>query len=211
MPNRRPAPSRSAALRTPRARDGARVRGAPFVGALLRMSWQAVRERLLAVLGARGFGDINQTHFTIFQYPPPHGVRATDLARRASMTKQAMNYLLQQVETLGYIERRASPGHRSLVYLTPRGWQVTETIWTAMQELEAEWAQRIGPKRFADLLDSLRQLAAMEADEPPTGDPAAGASTRRSRHKRRRHPDATKRARTATAAGSAKSKRRDER
>jgi DNA-binding MarR family transcriptional regulator len=173
---------------TPRpgaARDLIAGRGAPFVGALLRMNWQAVRERVLAVLAAQGFGDINQTHFTIFQYPPPDGLRATDLARRASMTKQAMNYLLQQVEALGYIKRRASPGHRSLVYLTPRGWQVTETIWYAMQQLEAEWAQLVGPQRFKEMLDTLRQLAALNRAKPQVEDVADGKSKRRARRKPR--------------------------
>src|ERR1700741_4362349 len=71
----------------------------PYVGALLRRAAQSVRERLLVSLAEHGFGDINQTHLSVFQYPPPEGVRATHLAHRASMTKQAMNYLLQQVET----------------------------------------------------------------------------------------------------------------
>jgi DNA-binding MarR family transcriptional regulator len=45
------------------------------------------------------------------------------------MTKQAMNYLLGQLEARGYIERRAEKGSsRRLVFLTNRGWQVRETI-----------------------------------------------------------------------------------
>jgi len=43
------------------------------------------------------------------------------------MTKQAMNYLLGQLEARGYIERRAEMGSsRRLVFLTNRGWQVRD-------------------------------------------------------------------------------------
>ena len=145
------------------------------MGALLRLAWQSVREQLLVSLAQRGFGDINQTHLSVFQYPPPDGARATDLAQRAAMTKQAMNYLLQQVETLGYIERRPGPnGRRRLVYLTPRGWHVTQTIWATLRQLQTEWADRLGPKRFDEFLATLRELTALAAEprRPNAADPA---------------------------------------
>jgi DNA-binding MarR family transcriptional regulator len=54
-------------------------------------------------------------------------MRPSELAERASMTKQAMNYLLGQLEARGYIERRAEMGSsRRLVFLTNRGWQVRD-------------------------------------------------------------------------------------
>lgn len=138
------------------------------MGALLRLAWQSVRERLLISLAERGFGDINQTHLAVFQYPPPDGVRATDLAHRAPMTKQAMNYLLLQLETLGYVERRPGPnGTRRLVYLTPRGWQVTQTIWATLRQLQAEWALSLGPRRFDEFLATLKELAGLAAAPHP--------------------------------------------
>ena len=36
-----------------------------------------------------------------------YGVRPAELAERCFMTKQAMNYLLRDLEDRGYIERRA--------------------------------------------------------------------------------------------------------
>ena len=63
----------------------------------------------------------------VFLYPPPDRMRPSELAERASMTKQAMNYLLGQLEARGYIERRAEKGSsRRLVFLTNRGWQVRD-------------------------------------------------------------------------------------
>lgn len=171
MPSTRPSASlppraRASTVAKPqrRARTEAQKEG-PYVGALLRLAWQSVRERILVSLNGRGFGDINQTHLSVFQYPPPDGVRASDLAHRAPMTKQAMNYLLLQLETLGYIERRAGPnGRRRLVYLTARGWQVTETIWATLRQLQGEWAQSLGLQRFDQFLATLKELATLAAE-----------------------------------------------
>jgi len=136
----------------------------PYIGAWLRMAYQTTRRRVLAALVEQGFTDLNQAHLSVFVYPPPEGARPTDVAERANMTKQAMNYLLGQLNGLGYIERRAAKGAgRRLVYLTQRGRRVFETQWTAMQELEAEWSRILGKKRFDELLRTLRQLALADA------------------------------------------------
>lgn len=131
----------------------------PYVGALLRLTYQAARERQLEAQARRGFSDLNQALLSILVYPPPDGVRPTELAERSNMTKQAINYLLGQLEKLGYVERRAVNGRRRLIYLTKRGWNVFETQWTAMRELEDEWAKRVGRKRFDDFLSVLRELS----------------------------------------------------
>jgi hypothetical protein len=61
------------------------------------------------------------------------------------------------------MERRAEQkGGRRLVYLTRRGWQVFETIWTAQLQLEAEWAALLGDKRFDVFMNVLRQLAGFD-------------------------------------------------
>jgi DNA-binding MarR family transcriptional regulator len=111
-----------------------------------------------------GFTDLNQAHLFVFQYPPPDGVRPTDLAERAFMTKQAINYLLVQLEGLGYIERRADPGRRRrLVFLTRRGWQVFETVWGTMQQVEKEWREFLGQKRFDELRGTLQELSSLDS------------------------------------------------
>jgi hypothetical protein len=71
-----------------------------------------------------------------------------------------MNYLIGQLETRGYLERRAEEsGDRPLVYLTRRGWLGFETIWKAQLQLESEWADLLGKKRFDDFMRSLRTVS----------------------------------------------------
>ncbi|MFC3086809.1 MarR family transcriptional regulator [Tabrizicola soli] len=45
---------------------------------------------------------MQEAHLAVFTYPLPDGVRPSDLARRMEMTPQATNYLIAQVETLGW-------------------------------------------------------------------------------------------------------------
>ena len=153
MPNRR--------HRLP-ARSGRNRPGPPYIGALLRLTYQLARQRQLEAHVKRGFTDLNQSLLSVLVYPPPDGVRPGDLAERTNTTKQALNYLLRQLESLGYIERRANKrGGRRLIYLTRRGWTVFETQWMAMRQLEDEWASLIGKKRFEQFMQVLGELAAL--------------------------------------------------
>jgi DNA-binding MarR family transcriptional regulator len=137
----------------------------PQVGALLRMAYQVTRKHQLEALKERGFGDLNQALLNAMVYPHPDGVRPSDLADRINMTKQATNYLLGQLEALGYIERKAQKGsNRRLVFLTRRGWQSIDTHRAAIVEVEAQWAKAIGQKRFKEFKETLEQLVALDAD-----------------------------------------------
>jgi DNA-binding MarR family transcriptional regulator len=135
----------------------------PFVAGLLRMTYQVARRRQLQVQLEHGFTDLTQAHLNVLVYPPPDGVRPTELAERCFMTKQAMNYLLGELEDRGYIERRSEKGRRSvLIYLTRRGWRFFETQWVAMRQLEDEWGALIGKKQFDEFLGTLRRLSSLE-------------------------------------------------
>jgi DNA-binding MarR family transcriptional regulator len=72
------------------------------------------------------------------------------------MTRQAMNYLLGQLETLGYLQRRPDPEdlRSKRVYMTDRGEATRTVIRGAVREVEAEWAQELG----AEDLEQLRAL-----------------------------------------------------
>jgi len=152
--------SKAATTSRSKAKHGQRQ---PNVGALLRMAYQVARERQFTALIEKGFGDLNQALLNVFLYPSPDRVSPSTLAERANMTKQAMNYLLGQLEALGYIERRAERKNgRRLVFLTRRGWQVVDTILTAVSEVEAEWKSVLGQRRFGEFMNMLRKLSSVD-------------------------------------------------
>jgi DNA-binding MarR family transcriptional regulator len=140
-----------------------RIERQPQIGALLRMAYQVTRKYQLEALKKRGFGDLNQALLNVMVYPHRDGVRPSDLADRINMTKQATNYLLGQLEALGYVERRAQKGSsRRLVFLTRRGWQSIDLHRAAVQDVEAQWAKAIGQKRFNDFKETLAELIALD-------------------------------------------------
>jgi DNA-binding MarR family transcriptional regulator len=137
----------------------------PLIGALLRMPFETVRERMLAGLHERGFNDLVAAHLDVFQYPGPENQRPSDLAKQARISKQALNYLLGQIEQLGYLERRQDAKDQRVkrVHLTARGRAAVRAIREIVREVEADWERQLGPRRFAHLRDLLEQLNARAA------------------------------------------------
>jgi DNA-binding MarR family transcriptional regulator len=143
---------------------------------MLRIVWQHVRGRMLRAIHEAGFTDFQDAHFAVFSYPLPSGTKPAELARQKRMSRQAINYLLVQLEELQYIERRAPEGsERRLVYLSPRGLEVAQVIFGCLQRLHTDWAQHVGPDRFEAFVDVLRELSAKareeEAREDASGTP----------------------------------------
>jgi DNA-binding MarR family transcriptional regulator len=134
--------------------------GPPLIGALLRIPWEAVQRHMLRRLHERGFDDLDAAHLNVFQYPGPQGARPTELAARLRISKQALNYLLRELERLEYLERRPDPDdlRSKRVALTDRGTSAALAIREAVDELETAWAQQLGPKRFTQLRTLLLEL-----------------------------------------------------
>jgi DNA-binding MarR family transcriptional regulator len=132
----------------------------PLIGALLRVPWETVRERMLAGLHERGFTDLVAAHVDVWRYPGPENQRPLDLAIQTRMTKQALNYLLGQLEQLGYLTRETdSNDQRSKrIRLTPKGRAATKAIYETVQDVETEWEQQLGPRKFAQLRGLLTEL-----------------------------------------------------
>jgi DNA-binding MarR family transcriptional regulator len=129
----------------------------PLIGALLRACWQAVRTRIRDDLAAGGFDDIGAAHLAVFQYPSPRGMRITALAERSGMSRQAITYLIDELQARGYLERSPDPSDRraSLVDLTARGEKAVRAIRASVRSLEREWERELGHARFSEFRGSL--------------------------------------------------------
>jgi len=121
-----------------------------------------VRRHMLEGLHARGFDDIEQAHLQILQYPGPQGARPSELAARLRMSKQAVNYLLGQLERLGYLERVGDPDDQrsKRIALTPRGVEGGHAIRELVREVERDWERLLGRRRFGELRALLAELNA---------------------------------------------------
>src|SRR3954469_5259753 len=148
--------------------------GPPLIGALLRMPWERVNEQLLAGLHERGFTDIGASHLSVLQWPGPDDLRPSQLAARSRMSKQALNYLLGQLERQGYLQRHDDPSDQRVkrIALTDRGHRAARAMRDIVHEIETEWEHALGRERFDQLrllLTDLNQHVAdnTHPDHPP--------------------------------------------
>jgi DNA-binding MarR family transcriptional regulator len=124
------------------------------------MPLEAVQRHMLERLHERGFNDLDAAHLNVFQYPGPQGAKPSELATRLRISKQALNYLLGELERLDYLERLPDPDdlRSKRITLTPRGTAAIKVIRQAVTEMETAWAQQLGPKRFTQLRNLLLNL-----------------------------------------------------
>jgi DNA-binding MarR family transcriptional regulator len=138
---------------------------------LLRLGWQHARRRIYEGLRQAGYEDLAQADLAVFQFPTPDGARPTELAAGALMTKQALNRLLRHLEHRGYLrlEPLSSDQRARVVRLSKRGEQVLATIRELHADIEAEWTDRIGQRRFAALRNAMTDLTAEISSRPGPG------------------------------------------
>jgi DNA-binding MarR family transcriptional regulator len=134
-----------------------------MIGALLRIPREAAIRQVMAGLSAAGYGDVRPAHFTVFQHMPPDGIRLTELADAALLTKQSMGYLVDDLEALGYMERVPDQHDRraKVIRLTARGRAVEDTVRDVIHHMESAWAAALGEDEYAHLLRLLRALIAI--------------------------------------------------
>jgi DNA-binding MarR family transcriptional regulator len=143
--------------------------GPPLLGALLRVPLDAIRTRMLDELHGAGFTDLVAAHLVILRYPGPDGLRPVEVAGNSGMTRQAANYLLGQLEQLGYLERRDDPDdpRAKRIHMTERGTAAGRTIRAAVREMEKEWAQELGHEDLEQLRALLTRLYAVVVASSP--------------------------------------------
>ena len=136
--------------------------GERHIGVLLRVGWHGFLEELFERLAADGFDDLRPAYSPVFQHLERGGTRIGVLAERAQMTNQSMGYLVDALETRGYVRRQPDPADRraALVVITDRGREEIATARRLIAEIEREWTERIGRERMASLLEGLEALAA---------------------------------------------------
>jgi DNA-binding MarR family transcriptional regulator len=111
-----------------------------------------------------GYGDIRPTHGCVFRYVHDDGMRLTELATFAGMTKQSIGEIVDDLAERGYVERFPDPADRraKLIRLTEKGRRVQEIGYDLLYELERRWAERYGAERVAELRKLLEEIAAGE-------------------------------------------------
>jgi DNA-binding MarR family transcriptional regulator len=104
------------------------------------------------------------SHSAVFAQITMEGSRLTDLARGANITPQAMGELVDELEELGYVERRPDPTDRraKLIVLTDRGKACIAAGISTIEGIEERITQTLGEQDHRQLRSLLTKL--LEAD-----------------------------------------------
>jgi DNA-binding MarR family transcriptional regulator len=138
----------------------------PLVG-LFEAAQEALFVEFRRELADAGYGDIRPTHGCVFRFVRDDGMRLTDLAHLAAMTKQSVGEIVDDLAEKGYVERIPDPDDRraKLIRLTDRGAKAQRMGRRLLAEIESRWQERFGARRVAELRKTLEQIVAEEAPD----------------------------------------------
>jgi DNA-binding MarR family transcriptional regulator len=129
--------------------------------ALLGRAYSQLGFRIVDGVVGAGFPQ-KPRHSAVFAQIRPEGSRLSDLARGANMTPQSMGEIVDELEELGYVERRPDPSDRraKLVTLTARGRESVAAGEQTIRGLESDIDAMLGAGGHADLRRMLERLVA---------------------------------------------------
>jgi DNA-binding MarR family transcriptional regulator len=132
----------------------------PDLGVLATQLLFAIQDELFNRLAADGYDDLLPRHGAVLAYLDEDGIRATELARLSGRHKQIVGRIVDELEELGYVERRPDPQDRraKLILPTKRGLEQTMRGDEIVADIEARYAKALGGRTYAAFRDVLRQV-----------------------------------------------------
>jgi DNA-binding MarR family transcriptional regulator len=129
-------------------------------GVLMFIAHRHGETRVMQHLREHGYGDITLAQARIAARISEEGMRLTDLAASAQVTKQTAAFLVGQLERAGYVERRPDPtdARARLICIAERGREVQREARVVERQVEAEWTRHLGADRMAALREALVDL-----------------------------------------------------
>ncbi len=127
---------------------------------LLFVVHRAAENKVMAGLRANGFDDLTVAQCRIAQRLSPTGIRVTDLADEAGVTKQTAGALIDELERSGYVKRRPDPAdaRARLVVLSAKGRRLCAAAAAEVTRLEDEWRNQCGARAYRELRETLMSL-----------------------------------------------------
>jgi DNA-binding MarR family transcriptional regulator len=145
----------------------------PDLGVLATRLMFTLQDELFERLAAGGYSDLHPRHGSVLAYLDEDGIRATELARLSGRPKQIVGRLVDELEELGYVERRPDPADRraKLVVPTERGLAQMRLGDEIVADIERRHAEDVGGRVYAEFRNVLREVVPppRRAAATPTG------------------------------------------
>jgi DNA-binding MarR family transcriptional regulator len=129
-----------------------RAAAEPDLGVLAAKLLFAFQGEMFTAFAEKGFTDLHPRHGAVLAHLDPDGVRATDLSKLSGVHKQVIGTVVDELERLGYVERRPDPADRraKLICPTERGLDQMRFADTFVTALERRHSRRLGAERYAE-------------------------------------------------------------
>jgi DNA-binding MarR family transcriptional regulator len=134
----------------------------PDLGVLASRFLFSLQDELFERLAAAGYDDLLPRHGSVLAYLDEDGVRATELARLSGRHKQIVGRIVDELEELGYVERRPDPTDRraKLIFPTERGLDQVRLGDEIIADIEARHSREVGGRTYSQFRDVLRGVVA---------------------------------------------------
>jgi DNA-binding MarR family transcriptional regulator len=134
---------------------------------LLDIVFEALLAEFRGELEAAGYAELRPTHGCVFRFVREDGMRLTELATLAGITKQSAGEIVDELARLGYVERIPDPEDRraKLISLTAKGEEAQGVGYGLFTKIEARWAERYGVERLTQMRELLQEIASTEAPQ----------------------------------------------
>jgi DNA-binding MarR family transcriptional regulator len=142
------------------------------IGRLLNNAVRRFEERVLELMADAGYAETRIAHVNLTRNLDVEGTRLTELARRASMSKQAMGELVEQCEAMRLVARATDPsdGRARIITFTPLGLNWLDAFRAAVDVAEGEMRKELGAATMGVVIKALAAYGANFATLMTPGD-----------------------------------------
>lgn len=124
---------------------------------LNRSDW--MEHRLFDGAARNGYADLTPAMSRMCAHLAGRPLSLSELARRLTVSRQAVHKLATEIANLGYVEFVSSEqdARVKLLRFTHKGWDMAESARSELEAIEARLAEHVG----ADKVEQLKDLLAM--------------------------------------------------
>jgi DNA-binding MarR family transcriptional regulator len=135
------------------------------IGQLLRDGLARFEEELIAATPPLGGRELRPTHNHVLRHLDRDGTRASVIAQRAGLTRQAITMIVDELEDAGVVRREPDPedGRAKRIVYTEAGLRAFDESRERIAQIERRWRRELGTRRWNELRAALSELTVRES------------------------------------------------
>lgn len=125
-------------------------------------------ENFRTALNDASLPGLRPSHYRVMALIPAEGLKLSELARRADITKPGIGQFIAHLQREGYVvlDRNPADNRSKIVTLTASGVAAADLSRQLIAETEEHWATILGTDRYRELRQTLLELKALSDPEP---------------------------------------------